>query len=593
MFARIRNLPLATKTTALTILALITLAVATFLVSDNAVTGEAARTAAERQETNMRVAWNVLRKHGASFRRDGDKLYVGDKLLNDWSEPVDEVKALVGGTATVFAGDMRVTTNVTKPDGTRAVGTPLAAGPARDTVLGDGKPYRGEADILGKPFYTAYDPIKDASGQTIGVLYVGIPKDDVAASIGDLRRSIGLASLLIALAATLACFLVNRAMFRPLGQMDKAMQRLAAGETGVDIPARGRADEIGRMAGALEVFRQATIAKQAAETSNAEAQADRAKAMDALGNALTGLSDGDLTVELGRDFPRDYVALAHDFNAAIAKLRELIGAVVDSTDSIRTGSSEIASASENLARRTEGNAASLEQTSAAITQMSERIGFTAQAATKTLARADEAIAVVGTGRSTTDEAVQAMSRVSESAKGIDSVIEGLDKIAFQTRVLAMNAAVEAGRAGEAGRGFAVVADLVSALAMRAEEEAGRARDQLTATRGEVDLAVGAVERVDQSLSQIVGTVDEVHTLLGAISADNNAQSQAIREVSTAIGTMDQATQQNAAMVEQTSAAARQLTDQAAELDRLARTFRTSGAAPIRPKSFSPAFPKAR
>ena len=425
------------------------------------------------------------------------------------------------------------------------------------------------------------------------MLYVGIPKDDVAASIGDLRQSMAIAGLLIALSATALCFLVNRAMFRPLGQMDKAMQRLAAGETSVEIPARNRGDEIGRMAAALEVFRQATIAKQAAEASNAAAQADRTKAMDGLGNALTGLSDGDLTVELGRNFPSDYAALAHDFDGAVAKLRELIGSVVESTDSIRTGSSEIASASEDLARRTESNAASLEETSAAITQMSERIGFTAQAAAKTLARADEAIAVVGSGRSTTDEAVQAMSRVSESAQGIDSVIEGVDKIAFQTRVLAMNAAVEAGRAGEAGRGFAVVADLVSALAMRSEEEAARARDQLTATRGEVDLAVNAVERVNQSLSQIVGTVNEVHTLLGAIAADNNAQSHAIREVNVAIGTMDQSTQQNAAMVEQTSAAARQLTEQAAELDRMARAFRVSGSTPIRPKSFSPASRKNR
>jgi methyl-accepting chemotaxis protein len=107
-----------------------------------------------------------------------------------------------------------------------------------------------------------------------------------------------------------------------------------------------------------------------------------------------------------------------------------------------------------------------------------------------------------------------MTRVAESAKGIDSVIEGLDKIAFQTRVLAMNAAVEAGRAGEAGRGFAVVADLVSALAMRAEEEAGRARDQLTATQTDITAAVQMVEKVDSALVNISGDVGEVHELLG-------------------------------------------------------------------------------
>ncbi len=164
-----------------------------------------------------------------------------------------------------------------------------------------------------------------------------------------------------------------------------------------------------------------------------------------------------------------------------------------------------------------------------------------------------------------DEAVQAMGRVSDSAKGIDNVIEGLDKIAFQTRVLAMNAAVEAGRAGDAGRGFAVVADLVSALAMRAEEEAKRARDQLTVTQSDIVTAVEAVTKVDGALANISGDVAQVHELLASMAADNQAQSAAITQISVAIGTMDQATQQNAAMVEETSAAARNL---AAEVDSL-------------------------
>src|SRR6201991_336499 len=131
-----------------------------------------------------------------------------------------------------------------------------------------------------------------------------------------------------------------------------------------------------------------------------------------------------------------------------------------------------------------------------------------------------------------------MTRVAESAKGIDSVIEGLDKIAFQTRVLAMNAAVEAGRAGEAGRGFAVVADLVSALAMRAEEEAGRARDQLTATQTDIVTAVDMVQRVDGALAGISESVGEVHQLLGNMAEDNRAQSTAIGEISSAIALMD-------------------------------------------------------
>ena len=170
-----------------------------------------------------------------------------------------------------------------------------------------------------------------------------------------------------------------------------------------------------------------------------------------------------------------------------------------------------------------------------------------------------------------------MGRVGESAKGIDSVIEGLDKIAFQTRVLAMNAAVEAGRAGEAGRGFAVVADLVSALAMRSEEEAARAREQLTATQSDVEAAVEMVQKVDGALANISDDVAEVHELLAHIAQDNQAQSTAITEISAAIGSMDQATQQNAAMVEETSAAARNLASEVGDLTEQARAFNVGHA----------------
>jgi len=212
-------------------------------------------------------------------------------------------------------------------------------------------------------------------------------------------------------------------------------------------------------------------------------------------------------------------------------------------------------------------------TSAALVQIDSRIKVTAAASLSPVARADQAMSTVGSGRTTAEAAKQAMDRVSGSAKAIDSVIEGLDKIAFQTRVLAMNAAVEAGRAGDAGRGFAVVADLVSALAMRAEEEAKRARDQLTVTQSEIITAVAAVEKVDVALAAILGDVSEVNTALAGMAEDNQAQSSAITEIAAAVAAMDQSTQQNAAMVEETSAAARNLTTEVCTLANAAAEFK--------------------
>jgi methyl-accepting chemotaxis protein len=157
------------------------------------------------------------------------------------------------------------------------------------------------------------------------------------------------------------------------------------------------------------------------------------------------------------------------------------------------------------------------------------------------------------------------------------VIEGLDKIAFQTRVLAMNAAVEAGRAGEAGRGFAVVADLVSALAMRAEEEAKRAREQLTVTQAGIATAVDAVRRVDGALDAIAEGVATVHQLIGTMSDHNNAQSGSLSQITSAVADVDRATQQNAAMVEQTSAAAANLAEEVEILASQAKRFQVDSA----------------
>jgi methyl-accepting chemotaxis protein len=331
------------------------------------------------------------------------------------------------------------------------------------------------------------------------------------------------------------------------------------------------------MARAVLVFRDAAIAKHAADETAARAEAEQKMVVDTVSAHLSELADGNLTAEIDRDFPGQYGAVKTNFNAAVIALRELISSVMESTVAIGTGSGEIAQASEDLARRTEANAANLEETSAAVLQMDGRLKATAEAASSTAVRANGTMATVTDGRATADEAVRAMSRVADSAKGIDSVIEGLDKIAFQTRVLAMNAAVEAGRAGEAGRGFAVVADLVSALAMRAEEEAGRARDQLSATQTDIVTAVGAVQKVDVALADIMSGVGEVNTLLGNIASDNQTQSTAISQISAAISTMDHATQQNAAMVEETSAAARNLASEVSGLSDKAGQFNVGNA----------------
>jgi len=380
-------------------------------------------------------------------------------------------------------------------------------------------------------------------------------------------------TLAAAIAATAMLTLAGRRLLiRPLLALAATMRELGTGNLKVAIPFTDRADELGDMAKAMEAFRGQLDAAEAAK------EAQTRLIVESIGEGLDSLALGDLTATIQADLTGPFAGLKRSFNDALGSLRDLIGTVTVSATNIRTGAAEIAQASEDLARRTEGNAASLGETAGSVTVLDDRLRAVAAAATRTVGSADEAMTVVKDGRDTAGRATNAMQRVSESAQGIDGVIEGLDKIAFQTRVLAMNAAVEAGRAGEAGRGFAVVADLVSALAMRAEEEAKRAREQLGVTQTEVGIAASMVGEVDAALVRIAGAVDNVHGLLAQMAGENEAQASAVHEINDSVATMDRATQQNAAMVEQTSAAARNLLNEVERLTAQAEQFRTDASA---------------
>jgi methyl-accepting chemotaxis protein len=429
--------------------------------------------------------------------------------------------------------------------------------------------------VTARARYAVLTEAYDAHRKAIDGLVSATAKEQAAfgdRSSQSLGVSIAVLTLLaLALFGTIGWFAwwLTRRVAQPLAQVAQATTTLSRGQD-TDIPYRDRTDELGDIAQAVARFHAA--ARSRAEMDAAQL-AEQENVGEMLGTALAALETGDLRHRINTPFPGVYEPVRLSFNRAAGALSAMLRTAIHGARNIGTGSSEIATASEDLAHRTETTAHTLQETSAAIQLIENRLKSSSQSAEATMARAEQAGALVHAGRSTAQNAATAMNSVSERANAIDTVVEGLDKIAFQTRVLAMNAAVEAGRAGEAGRGFAVVADLVSALALRAEEEAKRGRELINETQIDVATAASEVRAVDTALGEIVENFDSVQELLQALREDNRSQASAISDITKSVVEMETATQQNAAMVEQTSAAARSLDREAATLLGNAEAFR--------------------
>ena len=398
----------------------------------------------------------------------------------------------------------------------------------------------------------------------------------------------------VALAAVLG-WILSRAIANPVSAMTRAMGRLASGDTGVEVPAVGRKDEVGRMADAVQTFKDAAIeklrleseaeaqrrsadeARQAAEDIRAQTAKEQATVVDGLAQGLEQLAACNLTFRLTQSFTPAYDKLRVDYNAAMDTLQKTIAVIVDNAGGIRSGTGEISKASDDLARRTERQAASLEETAAAMEEITATVKTTAENARHASSTAKTAREEATQSGAVVREAIQAMGDIETSARQITSIIGVIDEIAFQTNLLALNAGVEAARAGDAGRGFAVVASEVRALAQRSAGAAKEIKTLISASSKQVDLGVDLVGRTGSALERIIQQVASLNELVNDIASAAQEQASGAQEVNIAIGEMDKVTQQNAALVEESSAASVNLAHEASSLSDLVRRFRVDKA----------------
>jgi methyl-accepting chemotaxis protein len=427
------------------------------------------------------------------------------------------------------------------------------------------------------------------------VVGTGLYVDDIQANL--LRSGLILGSIFTPLLCLfmLFVFFAQRQIGGLLGRLSQSMLSLAAGNLQTSIPALERHDEIGKMAGALLVFKESLTAKLRLETeaqaarTTAEAERDRHAAEQAqaterqrevvldLADGLARLAQGDLAVSLNRQFAGDYERLRSDFNSAISQLHATMTAISQSAGKIRTGSAEMMQATDDLARRTEHQAANQEETTAALGDIMQTVrgnAGNAEAARRLASTAQgdaEHSAIVVT------DAISAMSAIEGSSRQIGSIIGVIDEIAFQTNLLALNAGVEAARAGDAGRGFAVVATEVRALAQRSAEAAKEIKSLISTSGAQVETGVRLVGETGSALTRIATQVAELNGLINNIATSATNQAAGLSEINSAVEQMDQLTQQNAAMVEQATAASHALSDEATSLEHLLSRFSLSTA----------------
>jgi methyl-accepting chemotaxis protein len=380
--------------------------------------------------------------------------------------------------------------------------------------------------------------------------------------------------------------------------MARAMGDLAQGHGGIEIPGAERGDEIGQMAKAVLVFRDAAVEKARLEhvsveqreqaqaqqarseeerRRNAQAQAaaaaEQACAVTALAQGLAKLSEGDLTARLSEGFTQAYEQIKNDFNLTIARLQETINAIAASTREVTNASAEISSSTTDLAQRTERHGASLAQTSASIERISATVKKNAASAQQANASASGTRTVADRGGQVVAKAVAAMARIDESSREISDIIGVIDEIARQTNLLALNAAVEAARAGDAGRGFAVVASEVRSLAQRSSQAAKDIKDLITNSNSQVQEGVGLVNEAGTALAEILESVREVAEVVSGIASASAEQATGIDQINKALAQMDEVTQQNSALVEENAATAKTLEHQSTAMDERVGFFR--------------------
>ncbi len=543
-----------------------------------------------RQDTSLRVIASVFQSAyddlTVTYGTNGQISRAAWTNLPDFDNHtlIDQVGRVSGEVATVFVWDVaendyrRMTTNIVKPDGDRAVGTYLGRDNPVYVAIRQGQTYRGEAVILGKPYLTAYLPVYDNANDVIGILFVGVERTVVDIAIRDRLLTMLIASTVVIGVGALTIIVLSVRLTRPISDISSAIAQIADGNLAADVPHTTKKDEIGEIAARIARFKVDLQRNRDLEQAAAKTHAEQTKVMGLLRTGIARLAEGDLIYKITSDpsdpFPPAYDALREDFNALVDSLSETLTDIAQIAGEVTIATQGIASMSDTLARRVESQAATLAESSSTLRNLSETGKVIADKAAHADDMAQNSLTLSTQSRQVLDDATQAIQDIEESSGQINRIITVIEDIAFQTNLLALNAGVEAARAGDAGRGFAVVASEVRALSMRATESAREIRTLITASRSKISEGTILVQNTGTALGQVLAQVEQMGTIIQDIAISIKGQAAGQSEISAGVQQLDHMTQENAALGEEANAASVTLKTEALRLSETLQQFRT-------------------